>query len=95
MGLWPAVSRAMDAVPPRDLRDVPSSVVLQCFSHDCEGCNAFAPRRAEYESRTFRGRDVIPWNCDVSDKKNFAVGVGATKLPCYIDAQSGTVTYPS
>ena len=92
--MWPSLSRALDTVPPRDVRELPKNIVLQCFSHDCEGCNAFAPRRGEYERRTFGGRNILPWDCDVAHKKRLAIDAGATKLPCYVDVQTKKVVYP-
>lgn len=90
--MWPAQLRTLHAIPPRSLADAPPGV-FRCFSHDCAGCEAFEPRRSAFEQR-FRGDAIVPWDCDVARRRDFALAAGATKLPCYVNTRTGEVIYP-
>lgn len=87
--MWPSVARVLTLGLHPD--QIPSGVVIRCFSEECEGCQQFEPRRETFETR-FRGKHVVDWNCDSNRMIRFALNCGATKLPCYID--NGHVIHP-
>ena len=95
-----AIDRCLRAAPVRDLsefRSTSGTVALRCAREGCVECRSFdADGRIGFEQR-LRAARVIPWDCDVDERRELAARAGVDKIPAYVlVAPSGEVSvrYP-
>ena len=91
-GAWPALERALQAVPPRSLRDLRppprGGLALRCTLPACARCADFRPHRARFEAALGAAR-VIPWDCGGAARRALAVRHGVRDLPAYVVLDGG------